>query len=590
LDLKVFVCRPTGGNAVTWKGISARRFAMPYDLTPMRAPRAAGSLLKWLTAAVEAPLFGPLLARKLIQDAGIGKLQATACLEPLPERHAVLSFPKPPEGGALPDLAALTGPTGGRWDGETVETIGDFAAAYRAGLTNPEAVAERVLAATAAADRQSPALRAFIAQDREDILRQARESAERHRQGCSLGPLDGVPVAIKDELHQAGYCTTVGTRFLGKDQAKADATVVARLRAAGALLIGKANMHELGLGVTGINPHHGAARNPYDRQRAAGGSSGGSAAAVAAGFCPVAIGADGGGSIRIPAAFCGVVGLKATFGRISEHGAAPVCWSVGHVGPIGATVRDVMAAYAVIAGPDPADPATRHQPLPHLDGWDTPHLKGLRLGLYEPWFADADPAIVAACRRLLDALREAGAEVVPVELPELGLLSVAHTVTIVAEMLSEHGEMLRRQPDRFGHDVRLSLQLASHFSAGDYVLAQRHRARLTRYFAESLQQVDAIVTPTTGCVAPPIQADALGTGESDLPRLDTIMRFIKAGNLTGLPALTLPAGYDPDGLPIGFQIMGRAWEEHVLFRIGLAGERAVERRLPASYHRLLTPS
>jgi Asp-tRNA(Asn)/Glu-tRNA(Gln) amidotransferase A subunit family amidase len=282
-----------------------------------------------------------------------------------------------------------------------------------------------------------------------------------------------------------------------------------------------------------------------------------------------------------------VVGLKATFGRISEHGAAPVCWSVGHAGPLGATIRDVMAAYAVIAGPDPADPVSLHQPPPHLDGWDTPHLKGLKLGLYEPWFADADPAIVAACRRLLDALREAGAEVVPVDLPELGLLSVAHTVTIVSEMLSEHGDTLRNQPERFGHDVRLSLRLASYFSSGDYVLAQRHRARLTRHLAEALQQVDVIVTPTTGCVAPLIRPDSLASGESNIPLLDTIMRFIKVGNMTGLPALTLPAGYDAHGLPIGMQLMGRAWEEHVLFRIGMVAEGYVTRHRPEHYYPLL---
>jgi Asp-tRNA(Asn)/Glu-tRNA(Gln) amidotransferase A subunit family amidase len=557
---------------------------MPYDLTPMQAPRAAGTLLKWLTAAIEAPLIGPLLARKLIRDAGIGKLHATPCLEPLPERHPVLSFPVPTAGGALPPLTSLVG---GPQALRRFETVADFAEAYETGRTTPEAVAERLLAACAAADSQVPALRAFIAQDREDILRQARESAARHQQGRALGPLDGVPVAVKDELHQAGYRTTVGTTFLGQGRAKADATIVGRLRAAGALLIGKTNMHELGLGVTGINPHYGAVRNPYDRSRAAGGSSGGSAAAVAAGFAPLALGADGGGSIRIPASFCGVVGLKATFGRISEHGAAPICWSVGHAGPIGATVRDVMATYAVIAGPDPADAASLHQPAPHLDGWETPHLKGLRLGLFEPWFADAEPAVVAECRLVLDALRDAGAEIVPIDLQELGLMSVAHTVTIVSEMLSEHGDMLRRHPERFGHDVRLSMQLASHFSAGDYVLAQRHRSRLTRLFAEVLQGVDAIVTPTTGCVAPPIRPDALATGESDIPLLDTIMRFIKVGNMTGLPALTIPAGYDPLGLPIGIQLMGRAWEEHVLFRIGLVAERAVERSLPPGYVRLI---
>jgi Asp-tRNA(Asn)/Glu-tRNA(Gln) amidotransferase A subunit family amidase len=166
-----------------------------------------------------------------------------------------------------------------------------------------------------------------------------------------LGPLDGVPIAVKDELDQVPYATTAGTRFLGREPASSDATVVARLRSAGALLVGKTNMHEVGLGITGVNPHHGTSRNPYDPARITGGSSSGSAAAVAAGLCPIAVSADAGGSIRIPAALCGVVGLKPTFGRMSERGAAALCWSLAHIGVIGASSADVaLVAMKALSG------------------------------------------------------------------------------------------------------------------------------------------------------------------------------------------------------------------------------------------------
>jgi Asp-tRNA(Asn)/Glu-tRNA(Gln) amidotransferase A subunit family amidase len=229
-------------------------------------------------------------------------------------------------------------------------------------------VAERALAAIA--DSQQNGLSIFVAWEQADLLAQATASAQRLREGRPLSPLDGVPVAVKDELDLRGFGTSVGTRFLGKQPAAEDSTAVARLRAAGALLLGKVNMHEIGIGVTGQNPHHGTVRNPYDPQRHTGGSSSGSAAAVAAGFCPIAIGADGGGSIRIPASLCGVVGLKPTYGRVSETGAAPLDWSVAHIGPLGATARDVALGYAAIAGLT-GDPNTLHQPALTLEALKT---------------------------------------------------------------------------------------------------------------------------------------------------------------------------------------------------------------------------
>ncbi|MFP5503195.1 MAG: amidase, partial [Candidatus Sericytochromatia bacterium] len=542
-----------------------------YTPAGMRAPRLAGPLLRMLAEALENPVSGPPLAARLMQDAGISRIYQPAEDVP-PGQHPVFeACGGAPTGPAMPAPEALARlPQAPRGFGFT--TVADFETAYREGLTDPEAVAERVLAAIAQDEAADRPLRAFIAQRPDDLRSQAAASAARWRAGRQLGPLDGVPVAIKDEVDLAGYPTWVGTSFLGTHPASRDAEVVARLRAAGALLLGKANMHEIGLGVTGFNPHHGTARNPYDPGRYPGGSSSGSAVATAAGYCPLALGADGGGSIRIPAALCGLVGLKPTFGRLSVRGAATLCWSVDALGPIAATARDAALAYAIMAGPDPADPDSRLQPAPHLAGLDQGDLKGLRLGVFRPWFEDADPEVVSRCSSLLSALAEAGAEIVEITLPDLGLVGPTHSVTIVTEMLTAHLSHYEKRRRDYGLDVRVNLALARQMRGYDYVQAQRHRMRIYRHFAASLSGVDAILTPATGIAAPPIAPDALPDGESDLEKLDAIMRFARAANLTGLPAISMPAGYTGDGLPVGLQAMGRPWEEHVLLRIARVAE------------------
>ncbi|MSP23775.1 MAG: amidase [Myxococcales bacterium] len=566
---------------------------MTYDLAPMKAPRAAGTMLRALVALLENGATGPLLADKLLADAGITKLRALATHEPMAVRHPVFDHAEPRAApyseakgrAALVDLDAEL--VGLRSRGAVPETAADFTTAYVAGRTTPVAIAERALAIIAESDKLTPKMRCLIAHDADDLLAQARASETRYHQNAALGPLDGVPVAVKDELDQAGYGTTVGTRFLGKSRAICDSEVVMRLRAAGALLIGKANMHELGLGVTGLNPHHGSARNPYAPGHATGGSSSGSAASVALGLSPIAVGADGGGSIRIPAALCGQLGLKPTLGRISEHGAAELCWTVAHIGPIAGTVRDLALAYAAMAGPDTKDPTSLGQPAVRTDGIANDSLAGVRVGIFRPWFEDAEPAIVQACARALEWLEDAGAAVIDIDLPELETMRVAHLISIVTEMATAHLLYDRAHRGEYGLDVRLNLALARHLRGFDYVHAQRHRARVTQHFARALAGVDAIVTPTTGRTAPPLPEDALATGETNLPVVGQIIRFAAAANLTGLPAISVPCGYDDAGLPIGVQLMGRAWEEHRLLHFAALIERRHERTAPAVRFRYL---
>jgi len=330
----------------------------------------------------------------------------------------------------------------------------------------------------------------------------------------------------------------------------------------------------------GMNPHHGTPRNPWARTHITGGSSSASAAAVAAGFAPVAIGADGGGSIRIPSSLCGVVGLKATYCRISEHGVPPLCWNVAHVGPIGLTVADVAAAYALIAGPDPDDALTLRQPPVHLGGFGDVSLAGVRLGVCWPYFEDAQPLVVARAKAALAACVDAGATVVEVPPPAHEVVLWSHAVTITSEMAAAMRPHMQSGLGKFALDSRINLAMGRHFSATEYTHALRHRHRLTLEQLELMKSVDAIVSPTTATVATPIPESALPDGESNLVLIEQLMRFIRLANLTGFPAIAVPSGYDDAGLPTSVHFTARPYEEHLLLRLARVVEASVERRTP----------
>ncbi len=553
-----------------------------YDLKSVKLPRMAGGMLKLFVSLLENPATRGLLIPQLLASGGITRLRELVVDEP-PTFQPVAPYDSTASVKPL-DLGKIAR-TGAK--GFTFATVRDYADAYRSGAATPEQVADKVIATIEESNARTPALRAIIACQHDDVMAQARASAQRIRDGKPLSIFDGVPVAVKDEIDMVPYGTTVGTRFLGKTPAREDATVVAWMRAAGALLIGKANMHEIGISVTGLNPHHGVARNPYNPAHFTGGSSSGPASAVAAGLCPVAIGADGGGSIRIPSSFCGLVGLKATFGRVSEFGAAPLCWSVAHIGPIAATADDAALMYAVIAGADPKDSNSQYQPPVTLDGFDNSDLRGLTLGVYAPWFKHASPAMVEGCEKLVKQFEQMRARVREIEIPELDAARIAHLVLIISEMAASLDRYYAAHHREYGLDVRTNLALARSLTARDYVQAQRLRTRAMAQFNAVLRDVDVIVTPSTGVTAPAIPADALPDGESDLTTVLEIMRFATPANLTGLPAISFPAGYDAQGLPIGLQAIGRAWQENVLLRLARAAERIIERRAPQVHYRLL---
>ena len=548
-----------------------------YDLHSLNLPRLTGLGLKAFTAAVENPLSRALLLNSLLENAGIPNLRRILVEE-------------------APTLYPLVAPAA--WGPEVIpfepgpqpqefpyHTCRDYAAAYRQGSLSPVTVAESLLAAIAASGQGDAPLRAFMPINRADVLAQAKASAGRFAAGRPLGPLDGVPVALKDEVDMLPYPTTVGTAFMGQSPAAQDSTVAARLRAAGALMVGKTNMHEIGINPNGFNAHYGSVRNPFNSACDTGGSSSGSAAAVAAGLLPFAIGADGGGSIRIPAGLCGVVGLKATYGRVSEFGAAPLCWSVAHLGPLAASVEDAALAYAIIAGPDPCEPNSLLQPPVTLAGWNNPDLRGGRLGIYPQWFEHASPEVVQVCKAMVEQLKAAGAEVLQVVIPGLDDMRVAHAVTILSEMAAAMHKY-RAQRSQMGAGVRLTLVVGEAATATDYLQAQRVRTRAMAAFSQVFKQVDAILTPATALAAQPILPGGLSDGWSDLGTDTEMMRYVFPSNFTGNPAISFPAGYDSRGLPIGLQAIGRHWEEHLLLRLAYTAEQAMKRRQPERFYKV----
>jgi Asp-tRNA(Asn)/Glu-tRNA(Gln) amidotransferase A subunit family amidase len=274
---------------------------------------------------------------------------------------------------------------------------------------------------------------------------------------------------------------------------------------------------------------------------------------------------------------------------VSESGAVPLCWSVAHLGPIAATTTDAALGYAVMAGPDPSDPISLRQPMPTLEGWTTPKLAGLTLGVFWSWFRHAAPEVVAACERLLERFRQMGARVCAIEIPDLEAARVAHVITICSEMAQALEYAWDEHHREHNLDVRINLALARACTAGDYLKAQRVRTRMIAHVNRVLKAADAIITPTTAVTAPRITARASRAGESDLSMQTEIMRFVTLANLTGLPAISFPAGCGVDGLPIGMQVIGRAYEEPVLLRVALAAEQVVERQRPRLFHHVLTP-
>ncbi len=472
-----------------------------------------------------------------------------------------------------------------------IQTIADIRTAMSEGLT-AVAICTQFLERIAAHDGP---IHAFTHVAEQQALERAESIDRRGPQNGDL-PLTGVPVAVKDNICTRGLPTTASSRILEGFMAPYDATVIERLNLAGAVVIGKTNCDEFAMGSTTEHSVSGPTKNPWNVERVPGGSSGGSAAAVAARLSPLALGSDTGGSIRQPAAFCGIVGLKPTYGRVSRYGLLAFASSLDQIGPFALTVSDAATLLQAIAGQDPCDATSADEAVPAFDAGLTEPLPKPTIGV--PWKMledGVDTGVRTAFEAAIDVLRDQGATVVDVPLPHAAYAVPTYYVVAPAEASSNlarydgvrfayrapldaaHADLAsmydRTRDTGFGDEVKRRIMLGTYaLSAGYYdayyLKAQQVRTLIRRDYDTAFQQVDAVAIPTT-----PTTAFGLGEGADDPLQLYVGDVFTASANLTGLPAISLPCGRDASGLPVGLQLVGRAFDEATLLRIGASYER-----------------
>ena len=452
-------------------------------------------------------------------------------------------------------------------------TISELAPKIRSREVSPVEVTE---AALARADRLQPTLGSFITILHDQARSQAREREEALARGDYRGPLHGIPIGLKDNIATAGIRTTVGSKVLGDNVPEEDAHVVGLCKGAGAVILGKENLEEFAAGATSNNPHYGTVHNPWALGHIPGGSSGGSAANVAACVTFASLGTDLGGSVRLPGSFCGVVGLKQTFGRVSQRGLLVTSFNGDHIGPLTRSIEDSALVLQAIAGYDPLDPSTVPVPVPDYLADLQVGLHGLKMGIpTNHYFEGLDPEVQGAVRQAIGALEELGAEPREVTIPSLKY-SAALRIASAVDTLVTHEPLIERRRQDYGPDV-LYRALAGQFVLGrDYSKALKVQRLIKEDYARVFEEVHFLVVPTTPIVAPPIDATSFNLAGGDYlvrgPGSGMIAKNTLPSNATGLPSITVPCGLSGAGLPIGLQFIGRPFEEGTLFRVGHAYE------------------
>ncbi len=418
----------------------------------------------------------------------------------------------------------------------------------------------------------NPQINAYITITAEQALQQARQAEAEVMRGEHRGALHGIPIGLKDLFETAGVVTTAGTAFWRNNIPERDGFVVEKLKAAGAVILGKLNLHEIALGVLTDNPHYGFCHNPWDVARSPGGSSGGSGAALAAEMCMGAMGSDTRGSIRIPAAWCGVVGMKPTYGRISVRGVIPLSYTLDHAGPMARRVADVARLLEAIEGYDAADPfALPSQPAAFVQEL-THGFQGMRIGIaQDSFFTDVDDETLAAFEQVGAVFTRLGAVVQPIDLGFMAETVQTSRVIVSVDAAAFHAERIASQPHDFGADVLGRLKLGLGISSADYSNARRSQVVLRHQFEQLFREVDVVITPTLRM--PAVRFDDAAAVEQARASLSyTTAPF----NMVGAPTISLPCGFTADGLPIGLQIAGRAWNELDVLRAAYAYEQATD--------------
>lgn len=430
-----------------------------------------------------------------------------------------------------------------------------------------EAVLERI-------GRLDGTVGAYVTVMGEAALESARQAEQEITRGEYRSPLHGIPVSLKDIIFVKGVPNMAGSRVLAGFVPDYDATVTERLRSAGAVMLGKAQMYEMAMGPK-TTYHCGRTRNPWDLDRVTTGSSSGSAAGVAAGLAHGSLGTDTGGSIRGPASMCGVVGLKPTYGRVSRFGVTPLSWSMDSIGPITRTVTDAALVMNAIAGHDPNDPASISSPAPDYTSQLDGSIEGMRLGISDYFSKGLHPDFGAAFQRSLEVLGSAGATIHEISFPSMVHAQAAHSVILLAEAASVHEELIRARAREFGDNARTRTELGSFLLATDYLKAQRIRTVFEREFAAALREVDLIVCPTSPGPSPrfdeaTVSSDGKGSAAA------AANRFRRPFNLVGAPAISVPSGFSSEGVPTGLQFVGRPMADALVLQAAFAYEQRTD--------------
>ena len=460
-------------------------------------------------------------------------------------------------------------------------SAGDLGRLVQKGDISPVEIIEAHLSRISATE---PVLNSFITLLPDEALAAARQAERDIRAGRYRGPLHGIPVGLKDLFNTGGVRTTSGSRIFDTFVPAEDCTVAARFREAGAILLGKLNMHQFAYGPTGENPDYGHMHNPWNPELVSGGSSGGSGSAAAAGQCTITTGSDTGGSIRIPAALCGIVGLKPTYGRVSRHGLTPLAWSMDHPGPMVRTVEDAAITMNVIAGHDPRDVASSTRPVPDYTSALTGDIRGLRVGVPRQYFeAPLDPEVRRSVEDALGQLEALGAEVREVEFPEFNDAAAISTTMLMAEASAALRDVLASDGDKLYEPVRLRLEAGLFISAADYLRAQQGRAVFDRAARSLLSSsadggVDLLAGPSEPVTAPPLLQQQVLAGEQEIGTVAALTQYTRPYNITGFPAISVPCGFSSEGLPIGLQLAGRPFDEETVLRAAHAYEQTTDWR------------
>jgi aspartyl-tRNA(Asn)/glutamyl-tRNA(Gln) amidotransferase subunit A len=383
--------------------------------------------------------------------------------------------------------------------------------------------------------------------------------------------LRDIPIAVKDLFDVEGVLTTVGSKFFAENIADQDAFVVEKIRQSGALINGKTNTHEIALGITGNNPHYGTARNPWNTERIPGGSSSGSAIAVASGMALGALGTDTGGSIRIPASLCGIVGFKPTRGRVSTRGVFPLSWNLDHVGPLTKCVKDAAIIMQVISAYDAIDPSSIRMLTGDYLGHLIDDMEGRKVAIASGDFIEtSDPEVLDTVRKTTRVFESMGCKLEKVNVDWLKDTALANKTMTQSDGAAVHRNRIKEHPEMFGDDIRRRLEDGAKTTSTEYILARRTQAEAKKRFELFFESYDFLILPTTPIAAPTIE------GHDAVEQAGRLTRFTAPFNLTGLPALSVPCGFTSEGLPIGLQIVARAWGDAKALNAGYAYEQATE--------------